>query len=172
MYTFAFSSLCVHVHFVMDPSALCSTIHTPIPHVGLHCSRPLELDTDGIWCVLPSSFPESFEVRTVAYIALRIPSCTYMWCMCLHMYVCVMHAACVCVCVHVHVLYVHAFVHVRMCGHSTVHVCMCACVNVHVHVCGHTCYCTCMCRCVQVCVCACVKCACMNVCGKRYNVCC
>ena len=25
-------------------------------------SRPLELDTDGIWCVLPSSFPENFEV--------------------------------------------------------------------------------------------------------------
>ena len=28
----------------------------------LHSSRPLELDTDGIWCVLPSSFPENFEV--------------------------------------------------------------------------------------------------------------
>ena len=25
-------------------------------------SRPLELDTDGIWCVLPSSFPENFEI--------------------------------------------------------------------------------------------------------------
>lgn len=24
--------------------------------------RPLELDTDGIWCVLPASFPENFEV--------------------------------------------------------------------------------------------------------------
>lgn len=25
-------------------------------------SRPLELDTDGIWCILPSSFPENFEM--------------------------------------------------------------------------------------------------------------
>lgn len=24
--------------------------------------RPLELDTDGIWCVLPASFPETFTV--------------------------------------------------------------------------------------------------------------
>lgn len=24
---------------------------------------PLELDTDGIWCALPSSFPENFKVR-------------------------------------------------------------------------------------------------------------
>lgn len=26
--------------------------------------RPLELDTDGIWCVLPQSFPENFVVKT------------------------------------------------------------------------------------------------------------
>ncbi|CAH4036854.1 unnamed protein product [Pieris brassicae] len=26
--------------------------------------RPLELDTDGIWCILPSSFPENVTVRT------------------------------------------------------------------------------------------------------------
>ena len=26
--------------------------------------RPLELDTDGIWCVLPSSFPENVTVKT------------------------------------------------------------------------------------------------------------
>lgn len=26
--------------------------------------RPLELDTDGIWCVLPSSFPENVEIIT------------------------------------------------------------------------------------------------------------
>uniref|UniRef100_UPI00358EBC15 DNA polymerase epsilon catalytic subunit A isoform X2 n=1 Tax=Myxine glutinosa TaxID=7769 RepID=UPI00358EBC15 len=26
--------------------------------------RPLELDTDGIWCVLPNSFPENFVVKT------------------------------------------------------------------------------------------------------------
>ncbi|KAH9489960.1 hypothetical protein Btru_036333 [Bulinus truncatus] len=27
-------------------------------------SRPLELDTDGIWCVLPASFPENFTFKT------------------------------------------------------------------------------------------------------------
>ncbi|GAB2274640.1 DNA polymerase epsilon catalytic subunit A [Dionaea muscipula] len=27
--------------------------------------RPLELDTDGIWCVLPGSFPENFTFKTV-----------------------------------------------------------------------------------------------------------
>ncbi|XP_022256094.1 DNA polymerase epsilon catalytic subunit A-like, partial [Limulus polyphemus] len=26
--------------------------------------RPLELDTDGIWCVLPASFPENYVIRT------------------------------------------------------------------------------------------------------------
>ena len=26
--------------------------------------RPLELDTDGIWCMLPISFPQGFEVHT------------------------------------------------------------------------------------------------------------
>ena len=26
--------------------------------------RPLELDTDGIWCVLPQSFPENFVIKT------------------------------------------------------------------------------------------------------------
>jgi DNA polymerase epsilon subunit 1 len=26
--------------------------------------RPLELDTDGIWCILPASFPDSLVVHT------------------------------------------------------------------------------------------------------------
>ncbi len=26
--------------------------------------RPLELDTDGIWCALPASFPENFKFKT------------------------------------------------------------------------------------------------------------
>ncbi|KAI9558619.1 hypothetical protein GHT06_015407 [Daphnia sinensis] len=26
--------------------------------------RPLELDTDGIWCILPSSFPENYVIKT------------------------------------------------------------------------------------------------------------
>lgn len=25
---------------------------------------PLELDTDGIWCMLPGSFPENFKFHT------------------------------------------------------------------------------------------------------------
>ncbi len=26
--------------------------------------RPLELDTDGIWCILPATFPENFVIKT------------------------------------------------------------------------------------------------------------
>ena len=26
--------------------------------------RPLELDTDGIWCILPASFPENYVIKT------------------------------------------------------------------------------------------------------------
>jgi len=26
--------------------------------------RPLELDTDGIWCIMPASFPENYDIRT------------------------------------------------------------------------------------------------------------
>lgn len=26
--------------------------------------KPLELDTDGIWCALPGSFPENFTFKT------------------------------------------------------------------------------------------------------------
>ncbi|CAH1796227.1 unnamed protein product [Owenia fusiformis] len=26
--------------------------------------RPLELDTDGIWCILPATFPENYEIKT------------------------------------------------------------------------------------------------------------
>lgn len=25
--------------------------------------RPLELDTDGIWCILPGAFPENFKLK-------------------------------------------------------------------------------------------------------------
>lgn len=32
--------------------------------VILYWSRPLELDTDGIWCVLPATFPENYVVKT------------------------------------------------------------------------------------------------------------
>ena len=35
-----------------------------IPKYPFFSRRPLELDTDGIWCILPSSFPENFEILT------------------------------------------------------------------------------------------------------------
>lgn len=35
--------------------------------------RPLELDTDGIWCALPKSFPEDFAVRTL-FQRVKVPS--------------------------------------------------------------------------------------------------
>lgn len=46
-----------------------------VTHTGAHLimqarelveqlGRPLELDTDGIWCILPSSFPQEFHMRT------------------------------------------------------------------------------------------------------------
>jgi DNA polymerase epsilon subunit 1 len=28
--------------------------------------KPLELDTDGIWCCLPGSFPEEFTLKATA----------------------------------------------------------------------------------------------------------
>ncbi|CAM9478652.1 unnamed protein product [Pylaiella littoralis] len=34
--------------------------------------RPLELDTDGIWCILPSSFPENFTFNTKSGGKIRI----------------------------------------------------------------------------------------------------
>ncbi|KAI6196280.1 DNA polymerase epsilon catalytic subunit A [Aphelenchoides besseyi] len=34
--------------------------------------RPLELDTDGIWCLLPSSFPEDFQFKTTSGKAVSI----------------------------------------------------------------------------------------------------
>jgi DNA polymerase epsilon subunit 1 len=33
-------------------------------HANLLFSRPLELDTDGIWCVLPATFPENYTFKT------------------------------------------------------------------------------------------------------------
>lgn len=44
--------------------------HCPIqvgrPDCSYHISyrRPLELDTDGIWAALPSSFPENYTVKS------------------------------------------------------------------------------------------------------------
>jgi DNA polymerase epsilon subunit 1 len=32
--------------------------------------RPLELDTDGIWCMLPKSFPENFEIKFNSHVLI------------------------------------------------------------------------------------------------------
>ena len=40
-------------------SAIISTARDLVEKVGL----PLELDTDGIWCMLPVGFPEDFSLR-------------------------------------------------------------------------------------------------------------
>jgi DNA polymerase epsilon subunit 1 len=34
--------------------------------------KPLELDTDGIWCCLPGSFPENFTFKTIDMKKLTI----------------------------------------------------------------------------------------------------
>ena len=34
------------------------------PFHWFQIGRPLELDTDGIWCILPSSFPENYVIKT------------------------------------------------------------------------------------------------------------
>ena len=33
---------------------------------------PLELDTDGIWCVLPASFPETYQVSCPAPVGFSL----------------------------------------------------------------------------------------------------
>ena len=40
--------------------------------------KPLELDTDGIWCCLPGSFPESFTFKTKCVLL----------CLCYFLFVC------------------------------------------------------------------------------------
>lgn len=43
--------------------------------------RPLELDTDGIWCILPASFPENFQVYfSTKEVAFRGCYIEYMFC--------------------------------------------------------------------------------------------
>ena len=37
--------------------------------------RPLELDTDGIWCILPASFPQDFKMITKTGKKVSIPLC-------------------------------------------------------------------------------------------------
>ncbi len=43
-----------------------ATLITQARELVERIGRPLELDTDGIWCILPSSFPEDFTFKTVS----------------------------------------------------------------------------------------------------------
>jgi len=38
---------------------VCLLLALQVEQIG----KPLELDTDGIWCCLPGSFPENFEFK-------------------------------------------------------------------------------------------------------------
>lgn len=37
--------------------------------------KPMELDTDGIWCALPGSFPENFTFKTMYVLVLNYSNC-------------------------------------------------------------------------------------------------
>jgi len=43
-----------------------ATLITQARELVERIGRPLELDTDGIWCILPSSFPEDFTFKTAS----------------------------------------------------------------------------------------------------------
>lgn len=47
-------SLCIGARIIQDATDLVMAV-----------GRPLELDTDGIWCVLPSIFPENYVFESV-----------------------------------------------------------------------------------------------------------
>lgn len=42
-----------------------ATLITQARELVERIGRPLELDTDGIWCILPSSFPEDYSFKTI-----------------------------------------------------------------------------------------------------------
>jgi DNA polymerase epsilon subunit 1 len=42
----------------------CLSLSPFLCHLLPQLGRPLELDTDGIWCILPSTFPDEFEFKT------------------------------------------------------------------------------------------------------------
>ena len=41
--------------------------------LGIFTGRPLELDTDGIWCVLLASFPENYIIKTTNPKKAKVP---------------------------------------------------------------------------------------------------
>ena len=36
-------------------------------------ARPLELDTDGIWCILPASFPQDVKIQMTSGKSFNFP---------------------------------------------------------------------------------------------------
>ena len=51
------TSSTTHTHTYAHTRAHTHT-HTQVEQLG----KPLELDTDGIWCALPGSFPEEYKL--------------------------------------------------------------------------------------------------------------
>ena len=51
------------------PKQICHSIFKK----RLFSGRPLELDTDGIWCVLPASFPENYIIKTTNPKKAKVP---------------------------------------------------------------------------------------------------
>jgi DNA polymerase epsilon subunit 1 len=41
-----------------------ASIITQAREIVEQIGRPLELDTDGIWCVLPATFPENYVIKS------------------------------------------------------------------------------------------------------------
>ncbi len=53
--------------YLLSEFWLCDSfivIYLLIEFILLFFRRPLELDTDGIWCVLPNTFPENFVIKS------------------------------------------------------------------------------------------------------------
>ncbi|KAJ4458914.1 putative DNA polymerase epsilon catalytic subunit A [Paratrimastix pyriformis] len=51
-------------HLLASPSSSKNGTAAERKHLVERIGQPLELDTDGIWCALPRSFPERFQLKT------------------------------------------------------------------------------------------------------------
>lgn len=61
LYLFLYTPIHLHTYTPLHTGAeLIKQARELVEQVG----RPLELDTDGIWCILPSSFPQDFKFKT------------------------------------------------------------------------------------------------------------
>jgi hypothetical protein len=92
------------------------------------------------------------------HLTTSVCACACVWCIRVHVPVCM--CMLVCTCVHVPVC---VCVHTCACVHLCVHVCMylwarvCTCICVHVPVCVCLCACVYVCTCLHLCACACVR---------------